>query len=333
VQVRDPQFTAWAHLGRTEFSAYTGEPWPRADLEAQLGHALARGNTMAAGIVEEGLALGYLVDREFEAADRHFVGPTVGAESIAFHRLDAMVRRAGARHALGDLRGAREILDDAEEHADRWGAGPVLRTRIGRRAAALSLDGDAVGEAEERAHAALAHAAAGPFPSEVISALELLSSIAVARESWTEGARLHGAAERLRDSYGYRMRLEPERERLDRDLSTARQALGDEAFEAARREGSTLSLDDAVAYARRARGERKRPSHGWDGLTPTERQVADLALQGLSNADIAQQLIVGRETVKTHLSNVYAKVGVANRAQLAADAAKRGITPAEGNPT
>ena len=43
-------------------------------------------------------------------------------------------------------------------------------------------------------------------------------------------------------------------------------------------EGSTLSLDDAVAYARRARGERKRPSHGWDGLTPTERRVADLAL-------------------------------------------------------
>ena len=61
--------------------------------------------------------------------------------------------------------------------------------------------------------------------------------------------------------------------------------------------------------------------------------MAELALQGLSNAEIAQQLIVGRETVKTHLSNVYAKVGVANRTQLAADAAKRGITPAEGNPT
>ena len=175
---------------------------------------------MAAGIVEEGLGLGYLVDREFEAADRHLIGPSVGDESLAFHRLDAMVRRAGARHALGDLRGAREILDAAEEQADRWEAGPVLRSRIGRRAAVLSLDGDAVGEAEERAHAALAHAASGPFPSEVISALELLSSTAVARESWTEAARLHGAAERLRDSYAFRMRLEPERQRLDRDLGS-----------------------------------------------------------------------------------------------------------------
>ena len=164
MQVRDPQFTAWADLGRTELAAYTGEPWPRADLEAQLGHALARGNPMAAGVVQEGLALGYLVDREFEAADRHLIGPSVGEESLAFHRLDAMVRRAGARHALGDLRGAREILDAAEEQADRWDAGPVLRSRIGRRAAALSLDGDAVGEAEERAHAALAHAASGPVP-------------------------------------------------------------------------------------------------------------------------------------------------------------------------
>ena len=48
----------------------------------------------------------------------------------------------------------------------------------------------------------------------MISALELLSSTAVARESWTEAARLHGAAERLRDSYTFRMRLEPERERF-----------------------------------------------------------------------------------------------------------------------
>ena len=189
VQVRDPQFTAWAHLGRTELAAYTGEPWPRADLEAQLGHALARGNTMAAGIVEEGLGLGYLVDREFEAADRHLIGPSVGEESLAFHRLgrDGPPRRSPPR--VGDLRGAREILDAAETQADRWEAGPVLRARIGRRAAALSLDGDAVGEAEERAHAALAHAASGPFPSEVISALELLSSTAVgARELDGSGA-------------------------------------------------------------------------------------------------------------------------------------------------
>jgi DNA-binding CsgD family transcriptional regulator len=91
-------------------------------------------------------------------------------------------------------------------------------------------------------------------------------------------------------------------------------------------EGRGLTMAEAVAYAQRARGERKRPSHGWDGLTPTERQVADLAIGGLSNAALAGRLFIGRETVKTHLSNVYAKVGVANRTQLVADAARRGIS-------
>ena len=129
VQVRDPLFTAWVDLARTELAAYTGEPWPRTDLEAQFGHALARGNPMAAGMVQEGLALGYLVDREFDAADRYLIGASVGQESLAFHRLDATVRRAGARHALRDQRGAREILA-CRGQADRWDAGPVLRSRI-----------------------------------------------------------------------------------------------------------------------------------------------------------------------------------------------------------
>ena len=132
----------------------------------------------------------------------------------------------------------------------------MLRSRIERRAAALSLDEGAVGEAEERAHATLADAASGPFPSEVIGALELLSSTArVPRELDAKRRGCIGAAERLRDTYTYRMRLEPERERLDRDLGTARQELGDEAFDAARSEGSTLSLDDAVASTRGGLGE------------------------------------------------------------------------------
>ena len=51
----------------------------------------------------------------------------------------------------------------------------------------------------------------------------------------------------------------------------------------------------------------------------------------MTNAEIAERLFIGRETVKTHLSNVYAKVGVANRTQLVADAAKARITYAHRN--
>ena len=161
----------------------------------------------------------------------------------------------------------------------------------------------------------------------MVATLELLASVALARESHAEAARLAGAAARLRDSTGFRFVIEPDHGRLVRDLEAVRVAMGVDEFERAFEEGRRLTLDEAVAYARRARGERKRPSHGWDGLTPTERQAAELAIAGLTNAEIAERLFIGRETVKTHLSNVYAKVGVANRTQLVADAARRGINP------
>ena len=65
------------------------------------------------------------------------------------------------------------------------------------------------------------------------------------------------------------------------------------------------------------RGERSRPTLGWASLTPTERRVVDLAREGHTNAAIAKALLMGAETVKSHLSRVYANLGVANRTQLA----------------
>jgi len=80
---------------------------------------------------------------------------------------------------------------------------------------------------------------------------------------------------------------------------------------------SSLTLPGAVEYARRARGKRGRPASGWDSLTPTEQSVVRLAIDGLSNPDIAARLYMSRSTVKTHLSHVYAKLGVTNRTELA----------------
>ncbi|MGH3479515.1 MAG: response regulator transcription factor, partial [Nocardioidaceae bacterium] len=57
---------------------------------------------------------------------------------------------------------------------------------------------------------------------------------------------------------------------------------------------------------------------GWGSLTPTEREVVGLVVSGLTNPEIAARLFVSRATVKTHLSHVYAKLGVANRTELAA---------------
>src|SRR6202012_6237807 len=89
-------------------------------------------------------------------------------------------------------------------------------------------------------------------------------------------------------------------------------------------EGSALTPAEAVAYPRRPRGTRKRPATGWDSLTPTELQVVELAAQGLTNPEIGKRLFIGRGTVKTHLSHVFAKLDISSRAELAAAASRRG---------
>ena len=78
-----------------------------------------------------------------------------------------------------------------------------------------------------------------------------------------------------------------------------------------------------MAYARRARGERGRPAAGWGSLTPTERQVVDLVIDGHTNPQIAERLFMSPGTVKAHLAHIFAKLGVSTRAELAALAARR----------
>jgi DNA-binding CsgD family transcriptional regulator len=84
-----------------------------------------------------------------------------------------------------------------------------------------------------------------------------------------------------------------------------------------------LTLDEAVAYVRRTRGARGRPSTGWPSLTPTEREVVALAVEGLSNPEIATRLYMSRGTVKTHLAHIYTKLNISNRTELATQAATR----------
>ena len=97
-----------------------------------------------------------------------------------------------------------------------------------------------------------------------------------------------------------------------------------------KRASARQSLEDAAAlfesggcagWAARARAEiaqvsgRKSAADGQ--LTPSERQVVDLAVSGLSNKEIASRLYVVVNTVEVHLSHAYTKLGVRSRSQLA----------------
>ncbi len=109
----------------------------------------------------------------------------------------------------------------------------------------------------------------------------------------------------------------------DTAVTAARNALGDNDFDDAWAEGAALSTEEAIAYAQRGRGERKRPSTGWGSLTPTELDVVRLVAEGIPNKDIATRLFVSPRTVQTHLRHVYNKVGLTSRVQLAQEATRQ----------
>jgi DNA-binding CsgD family transcriptional regulator len=92
--------------------------------------------------------------------------------------------------------------------------------------------------------------------------------------------------------------------------------MGADAFAAAWAEGAALTPEEAVAYALRGHGSRDRPSHGWNSLTPAERDVLRLVREGLGNAEVAQRLFVSPRTVTTHLTRIYSKLGLRSRSAL-----------------
>ena len=61
------------------------------------------------------------------------------------------------------------------------------------------------------------------------------------------------------------------------------------------------------------------------GLTPKERDVLARMARGLSNAEIGRELWLSQQTVKFHLTNIYRKLGVANRTEAARTALERGL--------
>ena len=79
----------------------------------------------------------------------------------------------------------------------------------------------------------------------------------------------------------------------------------------------------AVGIRRGQRGRRRRPTHGWESLTVTERRIADLVASGLSNPVIAERMFLSRRTVQTHVSHVLTKTGLTSRVELAAAIARR----------
>jgi predicted ATPase/DNA-binding NarL/FixJ family response regulator len=231
---------------------------------------------------------------------------------LAWHAQEILVAVALARDdsALAKVHVER-LLTAAEPLLNRR-AQAVAHLGLAR---AVLLEG-ADRRAESLAHGALKVLADNGWRPAVIDALDLLAEIALFQRQHERAVRLIAAAGKQRSILGLAASA-PARKRTERQLAAAGAVLGAENLKNSSDDGVRLSLDEAVAYAQRGRGERASAAHGWASLSPVERQVVELASHGLNNPTIARELFISRNTVKAHLSHAYAKLGVTNRIELA----------------
>jgi predicted ATPase/class 3 adenylate cyclase/DNA-binding CsgD family transcriptional regulator len=265
--------------------------------------------------VYSAIAIACLADGDAEAAWDAALTADRGGINPALDGLN-MVWMAEAALGFGEL-----------AVAERWAHGASSGAHASWRAVDLSVrarvnvaTGNKAPGAND-AYEAIAAAASSGAHLYTADTLECLAGLAYEAESDSEATRLLGAA------HAIRQRMELVRlKAFDGDhqelVAKLRSSMGESDFDTAWAEGAALSTDEAIAYAQRGRGERRRPSSGWESLTRTELDVVRLVGDGLPNKDIATRLFVSPRTVQSHLRHVYNKLGLASRVQLAQEAAR-----------
>jgi DNA-binding NarL/FixJ family response regulator len=269
-----------------------------------------------------------------------FFGP-----ALAFAGLVCLLR--------GDLDGARRLLGSSEVHERR---ADTSRLALASRAELLLAEGrldEALAAANDLAErcGAIVNPGWAPWRSLKARALDGMgrteAALALANEELTYARRFGSPSvvgrslrvlgtleredglERLRESV---VLLEQSTAKLElaqalvalgatlrrrRSPTEARQALA-RALELAGRSGAGPLAEQARTELYAAGGRPRRTAlTGVESLTASERRVAELAVDGRTNKEIAQALFVTLKTVELHLSHAYRKLGIRSRRELA----------------
>jgi DNA-binding CsgD family transcriptional regulator len=108
--------------------------------------------------------------------------------------------------------------------------------------------------------------------------------------------------------------------RGDRDAARSAFTRADELYD---RLGANWDLAHLRAQLRQhgirrgPRAKHRQAQAGWHSLTPTETKIAGMVAEGMSNRQIAEQLVLSPRTVGTHVSHILAKLGVRSRIDIA----------------
>lgn len=275
---------------------------------------------------------------------------------LALLELPARFALATCRLHQGDLEGARGLIEievpapvrDTQSHSYLLCARAALRLAEGDLQRALQ-EARACGDLAERLM--VVNPAVFPWRSFAAIALDLLGDGEAAKalaEEQLAAARRFGAPHAVGAAMRALAAVDRDR-RVDLLCAAVKQLAGSAArlevaeccsdlgcalrragrrSEARRRLEEALDLADrcgASVVAGRVRGElrilgarpRRARIYGAEALTVREREVCELAAAGLTNPQIAGELIVSANTVATHLRHAYAKLGIDARGEIA----------------
>ena len=155
--------------------------------------------------------------------------------------------------------------------------------------------------------------------------LEGLAAVVAVQGELPWAARLWGTAEALREGMG--TPIPPAyRSDYERSVAAARTELGEQVFATAWAEGGTMTLDQVLGEQGKAKVTTPaetaqparpitKPSPSYPaGLTAREVEVLRLLAQGMTDIQIAEQLVISPRTVNNHLTSIYGKIQVSSRA-------------------